>query len=284
MKWEGHQESGNIEDRRGLNKKTVALGGGAALIVLIIGTLLGVDPQRLNELIGNRPLDPKDGNGAVAERPLTPQEERSRKFAATILRFTEEVWEEQFRRVDKRYQPPHMVLFSDRVQTGCGAAPSAVGPFYCPGDSTVYLDLAFFDQMEHQLGAGGAFAQAFVIAHELGHHVQAITGTSGQVQQLQARNPHAANKLSIMTELQADCYAGTWAHSTYQRGLIGPEEIDQAINAAGAIGDDNLQRAAVGRIDPAQWTHGSSAQRQHWLTTGYDTGDTASCNTFATAR
>jgi predicted metalloprotease len=224
-------------------------------------------------------LPPASSQSPISPPTSTADEPR---YVTAVFNDVQDDWRKAFAAADRPYSPAKLNVFTGSVQTACGLESADVGPFYCPGDSTVYLDVTFFDQMEHQLGAGGAFAQAFVIAHELGHHVQAITGTSGQVQQLQARNPHVANKLSIMTELQADCYAGTWAHSTYQRGLIGPEEIDQAINAAGVIGDDNLQRAAVGRIDPAQWTHGSSAQRQHWLTTGYDTGDTASCNTFAT--
>jgi uncharacterized protein len=206
------------------------------------------------------------------------------RYVTAVFNDVQDEWRKAFAAAGRPYSPAHLNIFTGQVQTACGLESADVGPFYCPGDSTVYLDLSFFDQMDRQLGAGGAFAQAFVIAHEMGHHVQTIIGTSGQVSQLQARNPAAANKLSVMTELQADCYAGTWAHSTYKRGLIGPEEIDQAVNAAGAIGDDNLQQAALGRIDPAQWTHGSAAQRQHWLTTGYDTGQTASCTTFATAR
>jgi uncharacterized protein len=223
---------------------------------------------------------------ASSQSPIAPPTSAADepRYITAVFNDVQAEWRSAFAAADRPYSPAQLNIFSGSVPTACGTESAEVGPFYCPGDSTVYLDLSFFDQMEKQLGAGGAFAQAFVIAHELGHHVQAITGTSGQVSLLQARNPAAANKLSVLTELQADCYAGTWAHSTYRRGLIGPDEIGQAINAAGAIGDDNLQRTAVGYVDPAQWTHGSSAQRQHWLTTGYDTGQTASCNTFATAR
>jgi uncharacterized protein len=220
---------------------------------------------------------------ASSQSPIAPPTSAADepRYVTAVFNDVQDEWRRAFAAADLPYSPARLNIFTGSVPTACGLESADVGPFYCPADSTVYLDLSFFDQLERQYGASGAFAQAFVIAHEMGHHVQSVIGTSGQVSQLQARNPGAANKLSILTELQADCYAGTWAHSTYQRGLIGPAEIDQAINAAGAIGDDNLQRTAHGRIDPAQWTHGSSAQRQHWLTTGYHTGETASCNTFA---
>lgn len=277
MKWEGQEESGNVEDRRGLSKRTVAVGGGVAgLIVLIVGAWLGVDPQTLNALLGNRPVNPDNGGGAVQERPLTPQEERSRKFAATILRFTEVVWEEQFRREDKRYRPPHMVLFSDRVQTGCGDAPSAVGPFYCPADQTVYLDPTFFDELEQRLGGSKAeFSQAYVIAHEVGHHVQNLLGYSKLVDQKRRTLPKSEyNRWSVRLELQADYLAGVWAHYGQEKfNFIEPGDIASAIRSANAIGDDRLQKRAKGFTSPENYTHGTSAQRVKWFRLGFQTGD-----------
>jgi predicted metalloprotease len=220
---------------------------------------------------------------ASSQSPIAPPKSAADepRYITAVFNDAQDDWRQMFAAADIAYSPARLDIFDSTVQTGCGPATADVGPFYCPVDSTVYLDLSFFDHMEQQYGAGGAFAQAYVIAHELGHHVQTVLGTSGQISQLQSRNPAAANKLSVLTELQADCYAGVWAHSTYKRGLIGPDEIQQAIKAAGVIGDDYQQQSALGRVTPETWTHGSSAQRQLWLTTGYDSGQTSSCNTFA---
>src|SRR5262245_49361570 len=203
MKWEGQQESDNVEDRRRIGKKGLAIGGGAGLLLLLLGAILGFDPQKLNQLVGNLPGNA--GNDPAEQRPLSAQEERSRKFVATILRFTEEVWDEQFRHAGKRYEAPHMVLFAERVETGCGAAPSAVGPFYCPADKTVYLDPTFFEELEQKLGGSKAeFSKAYVIAHEVGHHVQNLLGYNAIVEKERRRGKTEGNRASVRLELQAD--------------------------------------------------------------------------------
>jgi predicted metalloprotease len=273
MKWQGHQESGNVEDRRSLGKKGAAIGGGA-LLVMLIGALLGVDPQKINQLIGNMPAGPRGGQ--AEERPLTPEEERSRQFASTILRFTEEVWEDQFQKAGKRYQPPRMVLFAEQVDTGCGTAPSAVGPFYCPADKTVYLDPTFFDELDRKLGGSKAeFSQAYVIAHEVGHHVQNLLGYSRIVHEKRQTLPKAEyNEWSVRLELQADYLAGVWAYYGQQKfQFIEPGDIESAIKSANAIGDDRLQKRSTGFTSPENYTHGTSAQRVKWFRRGLERGD-----------
>jgi predicted metalloprotease len=274
MQWEGQEQSSNLEDRRRIGKKGLAVGGGGLLLILILGYLFGVDPQLLNQLVG--PANQPGANGVQEQRPLTAEEQRSRDFAATILRFTEVVWDEQFRKVDKRYQPPHMVLFSQSVETGCGVAPSAVGPFYCPADKTVYLDPTFFDELERKLGGSRAeFSQAYVIAHEVGHHVQNLLGYSAIVDQKRRSLPKAEfNKWSVRLELQADYLAGVWAHYGQKKfKFIEPGDIESAIKSANAIGDDRLQRRAGGFTSPENYTHGTSAQRVKWFRLGLETGN-----------
>jgi predicted metalloprotease len=281
MKWEGQQESDNVEDRRGIGKKGLALGGGAGLLLLLISAIFGFDPQKLNQLVGN--LGGNAANDQAEQRPLTAQEERSRKFAATILRFTEEVWDEQFRKAGKRYEAPHMVLFSERVETGCGAAPSAVGPFYCPADKTVYLDPTFFDELEQKLGGSKAeFSQAYVIAHEVGHHVQNLLGYSRLVDQKRRMLPRAEfNPWSVRLELQADYLAGVWAYYGQKKfRFLEAGDIESAIKSANAIGDDRLQKRAGGFTSPEKYTHGTSAQRIRWFRRGLQTGDLSKLKTI----
>jgi predicted metalloprotease len=275
MRWEGQQESANLEDRRRLGPRGVVIGGLGTVILLLIGYFMGVDPETLKQFVGN----PQLGGGAAGQLdqgPETAEEVRSRKFAGTILRFTEEVWEEQFSRIGKRYEPPHMVLFTDQVQTACGTAPSAVGPFYCPGDKTVYLDPTFFDELDRKLGGSKAeFSQAYVIAHEVGHHVQNLLGYSRLVDQKRQTLPRAEyNKWSVRLELQADYLAGVWAYHGQRRfNFIEPGDVDSAIKSANAIGDDRLQKRATGFVSPEKFTHGTSAQRIKWFRTGLETGN-----------
>ncbi len=272
MRWEGNQESSNLEDRRGFGGKRMAVGGGAALLLLLAAAYFGVDPELLQQFVGG----PGGGGGPVEERKLTAEEIRYRKFAATILRFTEEVWDAEFQKAGRRYIPPHMVLFSERVETGCGAAPSAVGPFYCPADKTIYLDPTFFDELEKKLGGSKAeFSQAYVIAHEVGHHVQKLLGYSDIVHQKRSNLPKAEyNKWSVRLELQADYLAGVWAHHGQQRfNFIEPGDIESAIKSANAIGDDRLQRRSTGFVSPEQFTHGTSEQRVRWFRRGLETGN-----------
>lgn len=274
MRWEGGQESENLEDRRAITPQRLAIGGAGTLLLLIVGYFLGLDPQKLNQLIGNAQVGA--GANPPAQRPLAPEEERSRRFAATILRFTEEVWDDQFRRAGRRYEPPHMVLFSDQVQTGCGLAPSAVGPFYCPADRTVYLDPTFFDELAQKLGGSkGEFSQAYVIAHEVGHHVQNLLGYSNIVEQKRRALPGGeSNRWSVRLELQADYLAGVWAHYGQQKfNFIEPGDVESAIQSANAIGDDRLQKRATGFTSPEKYTHGRSDQRVKWFRLGLKTGD-----------
>jgi predicted metalloprotease len=276
MKWEGEEESSNVEDRRGMGKKGLAIGGLGALIIVVVAALLGIDPQKVNQFIGGM-----QGGGQQAgqdeERPLTAEEQHSHKFVATILRFTEKVWDEQFRKIDKEYSKPHMVLFSEQVDTGCGSAPSAVGPFYCPADKTVYLDPTFFEELQNRLGGSkGEFSQAYVIAHEVGHHVQNLLGYSSVADERQQRAPTKAkaNEWSVRLELQADYLAGVWAHHGQEEfQFIEPGDIESAIKTANAIGDDRLQKRATGFTSPEKYTHGTSAQRSKWFRAGFETGD-----------
>jgi hypothetical protein len=203
------------------------------------------------------------------------------RFVASVFTDAQDEWQKIFEKAGQPYTKARLVLFSSAVQTGCGTESSQVGPFYCPADGTVYLDLAFFREMEKKYGVKGDFSQAYVVAHELGHHIQNLTGVSSQVSQLSQQYPAQANQLSIRAELQADCYAGVWAHSTYTRGLLEPGDLDEALQAASTVGDDFLQKQATGSVQPEQWTHGSSAQRQKWLKIGYDKGEPAACDTFA---
>jgi predicted metalloprotease len=273
MRWQGSEQSENLEDRRTMSPKTIAIGSGGVLLLLVIGYFLGIDPQQINQLLN------QGGPGGAVEqqqRAPTAEEKRTHDFAATILRFTEVVWDEQFRKAGQRYQPPHMVLFTQQVDTGCGTAPSAVGPFYCPADRTVYLDPTFFDELQGRLGGSKAeFSQAYVIAHEVGHHVQNLLGYSELVdQKRRALSKEEFNKWSVRLELQADYLAGVWAHYGQEKfNFIEPGDVESAIKSANAIGDDRLQRQATGFTSPEKYTHGTSAQRVKWFKLGLQTGD-----------
>jgi predicted metalloprotease len=276
MRWRGGRQSDNLEDRRRMSPKGMAVGGGGLLVILIIGLLFGLDPNQLNQLLNQAQQGGPAGVEQKDDRPLTPQEEQTKEFAATILGFTEEVWSDQFAKNGEQYQPPRMVLFSNQVATGCGVAPSAVGPFYCPRDKTVYLDPTFFEELEAKLGGSKAeFSQAYVIAHEIGHHVQNLLGYSELVDRQRQALPKAEfNELSVRLELQADYLAGVWAHYGQQKfRFIEPGDIDAAITSANAIGDDRLQKRSTGFTSPENYTHGTSKQRVRWFSRGLETGD-----------
>jgi uncharacterized protein len=213
--------------------------------------------------------------------PAPDSASADQRFVAAVFNDAQDEWQKIFQKAGVQYQAARLVLFSSAVQTGCGTNSSQVGPFYCPADGTVYLDTLFFRQLEQKYGVKGDFSQAFVVAHELGHHIQNLTGVSSQVSQLSQQDPAQANQLSIRAELQADCYAGVWAHSTYTRGLLEPGDLNEALKAAATVGDDFLQKSATGSVQPEQWTHGSSAQRQKWLKIGYDKGEPSACDTFS---
>lgn len=272
MRWQGGEQSDNVEDRRGFGPQTAAIGGGGALLLVILGLLFNVDPRQLNQVINQAQVQNQPGEA----RELSPEEKEEKNFTATILRYTEVVWDEQFRRAGKQYRAPRMVLFSDRVETGCGLAPSAVGPFYCPRDQTVYLDPTFFQELEQKLGGSGAeFSQAYVIAHEVGHHVQNLLGYSEFVERQRESLPqNEFHEWSVRLELQADYLAGVWAHYGQQKfNFIEPGDVDSAITSANAIGDDRLQKKSSGFTSPEKYTHGTSKQRVYWFTQGLRTGD-----------
>ncbi len=278
MRWQGGRQSENLEDRRRMGPAGgIAAGGGVLVVVVLIMLCMGADPRQIMQLLQNVDVQPGQGpGGAQVDRPETEEEKNSREFAATILGFTEEVWGEQFRRSGSVYEPPKMVLFSERVVTGCGAAPAAVGPFYCPADKTVYLDPTFFDELETKLGGSKAeFSQAYVIAHEIGHHVQNLLGYSELVHRKQrALSEEEGNEWSVRLELQADYLAGVWAHYGQEKyRFIEPGDIESAITSANAIGDDRLQRGSTGFVSPEQFTHGTSQQRAKWFSLGLQTGD-----------
>ncbi|NJW52524.1 KPN_02809 family neutral zinc metallopeptidase [Salinimicrobium oceani] len=275
MKWKGRRKSGNVEDRRGSSKgKLVAGGGIIAIIVLAVQFFVGGDSgEILNQL--------QDQVGAPAEeRELTAAEQELGDFAATVLADTEDIWNQLFQQSGANYQEPGMVLFSDAVNTGCGSASSASGPFYCPADQKVYMDLSFFEELRTRFGAqGGDFAIAYVIAHEVGHHIQTLLGTSGKVRQLQQNlNERESNELSVALELQADFYAGIWAH--YNREYLEEGDIQEALSAASAVGDDAIQKRTSGRVVPDAFTHGTSEQRMDWFMKGYRSGDLSLGDTF----
>ena len=272
MQWEDREESKNVDDRRGLSPKAgLALGGGG-IIVVFIALLFGLDPRQVANLLGGG----VGGAGQVnRKREFSEAEERQARFSKVIFGDTERVWDDIFNRMGKTYVKPTLVLFNDSVDSACGSASSAVGPFYCPGDQNVYIDVAFYVEMEQKLKAGGEFACAYVIAHEVGHHVQNLLGYSAKVEDSRRRQPEAeANRMSVRLELQADFLAGVWAHYGQKKfNFLEKGDIESAMNAANQIGDDTLQRNATGRVRPEKFTHGTSTQRKKWFMEGLKTGD-----------
>jgi predicted metalloprotease len=278
MLWRGQRQSDNIEDRRGISGGGLAVGGGlGGIVVLIIALLLGADPRQLLEQApGQGPA-----SGTQSSRPVNPQEEELKQFSATVLASTEDVWTDIFRQRGMSYSKPVLVLFSDQVRSACGNAGAAVGPFYCPGDEKLYLDLAFFNELQTRFRAPGDFAEAYVIAHEVGHHVQDLLHMMEKVDAARSRMSEAqANELSVRLELQADFYAGVWAHYAQQKGLLEMGDIEEALGAASAVGDDRLQREGQGYVVPDSFTHGTSEQRSRWFRKGFDTGDMRQGDTF----
>jgi predicted metalloprotease len=273
VEWEDREESANVEDRRGISGRGLAIGGGGAgaVILVILALIFGVDPRRLMGPGG------PGGPGVVnnENRQPDPEEDKMAHFTKVIFGDTERIWDEQFRKMGKTYIKPKLVLYDDVVQSACGEAESAVGPFYCPGDSKVYIDLSFYRDMERKLNAPGEFARAYVVAHEVGHHVQRILGYSARVDEARrGRDKAEANRMSVRLELQADYFAGVWAHYGQEKyKFLKPGEVNDALNAAFQIGDDRLQKKARGYVVPDSFTHGTSKQRQRWFKAGFDTGD-----------
>ncbi len=271
MEWEGREESDNVEDRRGLGKRGLVIGGGGALLLVILGLIFGVDPRQLVNLGGGA------GGPAVqpAGQPPDPAEERLAHFSKVIFHDTEVVWDDLFRRMGREYQKPVLVLFTGQVDSACGQTSAAVGPFYCPGDSRVYIDLSFYRDMERRLNAPGEFARAYIIAHEVGHHVQRLLGYSRRADEARRSGGKVeANNMSVRLELQADYLAGVWAHHAQEKfHFLEAGDVDKALNAAFQIGDDRLQKRAQGYIVPDAFTHGTSRQRTRWFGEGFKTGD-----------
>ena len=285
MKWEGNEQSDNVEDRRGesggggfniLGGRSIGLG--TIAVALIAGWIFGVSPMQVLSLLsgGDAPQTQQE----PASRP--PADDQEAAFVSTVLKNTEEVWGNVFRQMGRTYEPPKLVLFRGATPTACGMGQSAMGPFYCPGDKKVYIDLSFYDMLKTRLGAPGQFAQAYVIAHEIGHHVQDALGITAKVDQMRQRqNEVQNNALSVRVELQADCLAGVWANRSEQsKQWLDPGDIESAMNAAQKIGDDALQRSAGRAVVPDSFTHGTSAQRQRWFSAGFKNGDLNACDTF----
>jgi len=284
MKWEGNRESDNVEDRRNGGGMPM-LGGrnigiGTIVVALLGGWLFGVNPLTILGLLsGEAPM--QQVQQGPAQRP--PADDLMAKFVSTVLADTEDVWGEIFRKGGASYQMPKLVLYRGATPTACGTGQAAMGPFYCPGDQKVYIDLGFYETLKNQLGAPGEFAQAYVIAHEVGHHVQNLLGISERVEQQRGRISQAqSNVLSVRMELQADCFAGVWAnHAQAARQILEQGDIEGAMNAAAKIGDDALQQQSQGRVVPESFTHGTSAQRVRWFNTGLRQGTVKACDTFS---
>jgi uncharacterized protein len=278
MKWQLGRRSSNVEDRRGMGVGGVGgMGIGGVLLVTVIALLMGKNPLEL--------LGAVQQQAPTAQQGAAPVDDENSRFVGSILGSTEDVWNQEFQRSGSQYPAPKLVLFSGMVASACGRASSAMGPFYCPGDRQVYLDTSFFQEMQARLGGGGDFAQAYVIAHEVGHHIQTITGTEQKVDALRARGMPAEgdNGTSVRQELQADCYAGVWANRAQaQNQWLEQGDIEEALSTASAIGDDRLQRQSQGTVVPDSFTHGSSEQRVRWFRTGFESGDPNRCDTFAT--
>jgi predicted metalloprotease len=277
MRWTGGRRSDNVEDRRGLGVPLVAGGGIGTLALLVLALVFGIDPSIVLQG-GDAPVAPPP-----ASAPSVPARDDLKEFVSVVLADTEDTWRALFRKMNREYQDPKLVLFRGSVQSACGMAGAAVGPFYCPADHRLYLDLDFFRALRDRFRAPGDFAQAYVIAHEVGHHVQTLLGTSERVAARRRQVDRAeSNALSVRLELQADCYAGIWAyHAQQARQILEAGDLEEALGAAAAVGDDRLQRQAEGRVAPESFTHGTSAQRVRWFRRGFSLGDLRQCDTFA---
>ena len=281
MRWEGNRESENVEDRRGAS--SFGLGGrsvslGTIAIALIASWLFGINPMTVLSFLTGGPTN----ISAIQQPAQQPADDRTTRFVSTVLADTEDTWNALFRAQGAEYAEPSLVLFSDATPTACGTGQSTMGPFYCPGDQKIYIDLSFYRLMQQRFNVSGEFAQAYVIAHEVGHHVQHLMGITGQVDNARRSMSEAqGNALSVRLELQADCFAGVWAHHADRaRSILETGDVETALNAASAIGDDALQRRTQGQVVPDSFTHGTSAQRVRWFRRGIESGEISGCNTF----
>jgi uncharacterized protein len=277
MQWQGRRESTNVEDRRGMSGPVRVGGGlglGGLLLLLAISYFTGQNPA---DILGGDP----GGGSAVSQPAGPPATDESSRFMRVVLADTEDTWGSLFSQSGQRYDPTRLVLFDSATESACGLGQSAMGPFYCPRDQQVYLDLSFFQELAQRFGAPGEFAQAYVVAHEVGHHVQTLTGVSARVDAARRGvSQSEANALSVRQELQADCYAGVWGHYAARKGMVNTSDMEDGLRAAAAIGDDRLQRQTQGRVVPDSFTHGSSKQRVEWFKRGLDSGRVDGCNTF----
>jgi predicted metalloprotease len=281
MRWRGERQSTNIEDRRGLSGGgKVAIGGGlGSIVILVLALLFGIDPQQfLEQAPSNNPP-----SQVQTSRPQNGQEEELKQFVGVVLAKSEDVWNDVFRQNGRQYREPTLVLFTDQVRSACGIAGATVGPFYCPADEKMYIDLSFYEELRQRFNAPGDFAQAYVIAHEVGHHVQNLLGISDRVNALQQRaGEREANQLSVRLELQADFFAGVFARYVQNQGVLDAGDIEEALGAASAVGDDKIQKRTTGYVVPDSFTHGTSEQRLRWFRKGYETGDMRQGDTFST--
>jgi len=288
MRWGDMRPSDNVEERTGSGGGGfplgggMRLGGGAIILIVVVSLLFGVNPLSILGMLegGGGTVAPPQTQTAPAQRAApaaTPQND----FVRRVVGDTEDVWTALFKQMGSRYEPPRLVLFQRGTPSACGMASTATGPFYCPADRQVYLDTAFFQELSQRFGAPGDFANAYVIAHEIGHHVQNQLGTMQKFDAASERDPRSRNALSVRLELQADCYAGVWGYYAAKRNLLEPGDVEEGLKAAAAVGDDNIQRATRGYVVPDAFTHGSAAQRTHWFRQGMSTGDPRTCNTFA---
>ncbi|MFY3768388.1 neutral zinc metallopeptidase [Providencia manganoxydans] len=291
MRWQNRRRSDNIEDRRSQNSSTgfrgtgggmrIPLRGKSGIVILIVIVVAGYYGVDLTGLVTGEPIG-NTTSQQTQRSAASPQEEQLADFTSVMLASTEDVWQAEFKQIGKQYQQPKLVIYRNGTSTECGQGQAFMGPFYCPADSKVYIDLSFYNDMKTKLGAGGEFAQGYVVAHEIGHHVQHLLGIEQQVRKLQQGiSEKEANKLSVKLELQADCFAGVWGHNMDKEGILGDGDLQSALNAAQAIGDDRLQQQSQGRVIPDSFTHGTSQQRYYWFKKGFDTGDINSCNTFS---
>lgn len=291
MRWQDRRRSDNIEDRRSENSSggfqgngrgiRIPLRGKSGVVILIVIVVAGYYGVDLTGLITGEPIGNHSSQQAQ-NRTISPQEAQLADFTSVMLASTEDVWQTEFKKLGKQYQQPKLVIYRNGTSTACGQGKAFMGPFYCPADNKVYIDLSFYNDMKTKLGAGGEFAQGYVVAHEIGHHVQHLLGIERQVRKLQQGvSTKEANKLSVKLELQADCFAGVWGHNMDKEGILDDGDLQSALNAAQAIGDDRLQQQSQGRVIPDSFTHGTSQQRYFWFKKGFETGDINSCNTFS---
>lgn len=276
MLWQGRRQSSNVDDRRGIGAGGLAVGGGViGVIAIIINLLMGGDVSQIPDML------PQQQNQPMSPEATAADEERA-QFVKVVLAETEDVWNNEFQKQGQDYPEPTLVLFRNIVQSGCGNASAASGPFYCPADQKLYIDLSFYEELQSRFNAPGDFAMAYVVAHEVGHHIQFLLGTTEKMARERERMSESDyNKLSVKLELQADFFAGVWAHFANRAKILEPGDIQEALNAANAIGDDRLQKQSQGTVVPDAFTHGTSEQRMYWFKKGYDTGDPSQGNTFA---